>query len=257
MIFFVFALLVICLYGITIYQKPDFCRDYLSKTNTMSVRGLFVLLVIASHFKQYVELTGSYDTMYKRLSGYLSQTVIVMFLFYSGYGIYESIKAKGSGYVKAMPVRRILVTFVNLALALFCFLFVNRLLGISYDRRTILLAFTGWKTIGNSNWYIFAMMFLYIVTWLSFTVFRKHPVAAISAVTLFCGLYMVRLYAIYPKQGWWYNTIFCYAFGMWYSFFKDDIERLLFTPPPVLRRFVSYSPQFSGFASPCREHSYL
>ena len=44
----------------------------------------------------------------------MGQLVVVMFLFYSGYGIGESYKKKGVNYVQQMPVHRILTTLLNL-----------------------------------------------------------------------------------------------------------------------------------------------
>lgn len=228
MVFFIFLIIILCMYKITIYQKPDYCSDYLSKENCMSVRGIFVLLIVASHFKQYVDLNGIYDTGYLSLSKFMSQTVVVMFLFYSGYGVYLSIKKYGYSYIKAMPVKRILITFVNLIMAILCFLLMNALLDISYDSRTILLSFIGWTSIGNSNWYIFAILYLYIASWLAFFIFRKHHSIALATITFFSFVYMIILRKIRPTQGWCYNTIFCYSFGMWYAYFKESIERFLF-----------------------------
>lgn len=226
MIFFLFALVILCVYQVTIYQKPAFCRDYLSKDNTMCVRGLFVLLIIASHFKQYVELSGRFDKAYRSFSNYLAQTVVVMFLFYSGYGIYEAVKAKGPSYIQAFPRKRILPTWVHFAAAILCFAAVNLCFGVHHGVRQTLLALTGWTSIGNSNWYMFAVFFLYFATWISFSCFSRSHAAALTAVTACSCLYVLLLYG--RRDSYWYSTIFCYAAGMWYSYWKERIERFLF-----------------------------
>ena len=55
-------------------------------------------------------LDGSYDTGYQMLRNYMGQSIVSLFLFYSGYGIYEAIKRKGTAYIKAMPVKRMNIT---------------------------------------------------------------------------------------------------------------------------------------------------
>ena len=44
----------------------------------------------------------------------LEQLMVTMFLFYSGYGVMESIKRKGDDYIKSFPKKRILTTLINL-----------------------------------------------------------------------------------------------------------------------------------------------
>ena len=82
------------MYQIGIYQKPEFCENYLSRENTISVKGIFVLLVIAQHFVTYVKLDGIYDGGYLQLRQFLGQNIVTVFLFYSGYGVFESINYK-------------------------------------------------------------------------------------------------------------------------------------------------------------------
>lgn len=229
MIFFLFAVLTLCLYGCDIAPKNRICPPTvcLSRDNTACVRGIFMLLIIAAHYAQYVALDGIYDTGYQMLRNYMGQSIVSLFLFYSGYGIYEAIKRKGTAYIKAMPVKRILITWVNLALAILLFLCMNAALNIRYSLSTILLAFTGWTSIGNSNWYIFAILCFYFFAWLCFSLFRRcHPAALIS-VTILSGVYVIVLrHFRLPQETWWYDTAFCFCAGLWYSFLKDKIENL-------------------------------
>ncbi|MDO4345410.1 MAG: hypothetical protein Q4C50_11460 [Eubacteriales bacterium] len=174
-----------------------------------------------------MELHGIYDKGFVLLKSWLGQAVVTMFIFYSGYGVYESIKLKGKEYISAFPRRRILITLVNYALAILIFLCADLMLGKVPKATNILLAFTGWTSIGNSNWYIFAMLCLYIITWLSFIVFSKNHAAALCSVTLLSLVYVILMQRFKPSEGWWYNTFFCYAMGMWYSFCKESIEEFL------------------------------
>lgn len=226
MIFFIVALMALCFYKAKVFPPNTLFPDYLSKTNTSAIRGAFMLLIIATHYAQYVKLDGIYDTGYCMLRSYLGQNIVTIFLFYSGFGIYESIKQKGVDYIKTIPVKRILITWINFVFAILLFMLMNFCLGIRPQNRTCLLAFTGWTSIGNSNWYIFAIISFYIITWLSFTIFHKYHLPALVSITLLIGIYVLILYKVRPDEGWWYNTAFCFAAGLWYSFFKEKIERL-------------------------------
>ena len=62
---------------------------------------------------------------------------------------------------------------IHFDIAVALFLICDIILGKHYDLKTVLLAFTGWTSIGNSNWYIFAVIILYFIVLLSFTVFKK------------------------------------------------------------------------------------
>ena len=63
-----------------------------------------------------------------------------------------------------MPANRIGKTFFDFSIAIFLFLIVDVCLRIKYSISDIILAFTGWTTVGNSNWYMFAIFTLYIIT---------------------------------------------------------------------------------------------
>ena len=52
---------------------------------------------------------------------------------------------------------------------------MQTLLGRSYSLGKIVAAFLFWDSIGNSNWYLFAILFLYLFTWLSFRWTSTRP----------------------------------------------------------------------------------
>lgn len=61
---------------------------YLSRRETTSVKGVFTLLVFFSHFSGYVSPDGGRaDALFRAVNSGIGQLMVVMFLFYSGYGI--------------------------------------------------------------------------------------------------------------------------------------------------------------------------
>lgn len=140
------SIFLLCLYGIKI-NLHGFNDDYLSKDSTNSIKGIFILLIVISHSMQYI-MRGEYafdgigDLVFQSFFTLLLQLVVVMFLFYSGYGVGESFKKKQMLYVQAMPRHRILGTLLNFDVAVIAFIILDLLLGITISTDQCLLSLT-------------------------------------------------------------------------------------------------------------------
>ncbi len=222
MVFYYAALAVLACVGMKVSLKGFEREDALSMRTTNSLRGVFIILVMLSHFKGYcTPYTSAPDVIGGRISTELGQLIVVMFLFYSGYGVCESIQKKGSGYVRSFPKNRLLKTLVHYDLAVLLFLIAGLLMGTRFSAQKIILSFLAWDNLGNSNWYIFVMLALYLFTWLAFTVLGRRRYMAAALVTALTVGYMVW---VSKHQGyWWYDTPLCYALGLWFSLLKNRI----------------------------------
>ncbi|MEE1277869.1 MAG: acyltransferase family protein [Acutalibacteraceae bacterium] len=216
----------VCVYGV----KWEFSgnADYLSIENTQAIKGIFIIMVFFSHIEDYVHIGDSLpDMAYTKFLTIIGQGMVTLFMFYSGYGVMESIKKKGAPYVSKIPKNRILSTLFRFDLAVLLFGIITVALGEKVTLKRVLLSLIGWDALGNSNWYIFVILVLYLLTFIVFTVLRNKPyvfsVAVLSAV-LCVLVFVTHRYSIRPV--WWYDTALCYAFGMIYSFAKPKVEKL-------------------------------
>lgn len=216
----IFAL--ICVYSMELKIGKDFNKEYISLKHTTAVKGIFVFLVFVSHFLQYCSGSDEFAAVDNIMKKYTGQMIVVMFLFYSGYGIVESIKKKGADYVKSFPVQRCLKVLFHFDLALILFYIMGRCYGSQWDLKKILLSLIGWESIGNSNWFIFAIIVLYFIVFISFIIFRKNKLLATILATALTVGYIFLLRGV--KEPWWYNTALCLPLGMWYSLGKEKIE---------------------------------
>ena len=102
-IVFIFVLII---WGIKFEDNDDF----ISKERCNSIKGIFILLIVLTHSMQYINNSGyeyeGIDMFVPFFKNKMGQMVVVMFLFYSGYGVYLSIKKKGKAYVNQMPRRK-------------------------------------------------------------------------------------------------------------------------------------------------------
>ena len=238
MVFFLLILLVIMLNGAKLCLPDGFNTNYLHKKNTTAVNGIFVLLVLFSHYAQYADFGGIYDVPYLVLREHLNQMVVATFMFYSGYGMMEAINNRGMVYV-----RKILQKFWQLLLrfdiAVLLYLAVNALLGIRFSLNEVLLAFTTWTAIGNSNWYITAVLILYIILYISFGIClrtgcdTKRRLAGIVILFILTGV-TVYLQIKAGRPGYCYNTMLILPLGCLYSETRHVVEKV------VMRSDISY-----------------
>ena len=230
MLILLFVLIILlCLYRIN-YRLIGFNEDYLSKDKTNSIKGIFILMIVITHALPYIE-RSSYgfdqvgDNVLMWLVRHLGQLVVVMFLFYSGFGVSESYKRKGQNYLKGFPKKRILTTLLNFDVAIMAFLLLGLFLGTPMTVKQVLLSFVGWDSLGNSNWYIFVILLCYSF---SFIILRLPTNKTWCKVLfLFVLSFSVNVWLSQEKGEWWYNTIMSYPMGFLYSSYKEPIERFL------------------------------
>lgn len=231
MIVFVIVLAILVLSSARFAPEGQFQKDYISRDSTAVIKGIFVALILLSHGKGYIGMTGVLDLPYVKFQDHLNQMVVSMFFFYSGYGMMESIKAKRFSYVKSIATKRFPSVYLNFALALCCFLVMNAILGISHPLGTVLLSFTGWKSIGNSDWYMFAIFGLYLLTFVSFLPMAQYKskkwdiVCLLLLTALSCGFVYMQI--VLKRPMYCYDTVILFPLGFWYSYFKKPIEKWL------------------------------
>jgi hypothetical protein len=234
MLFIIFiVLLFFCLIGTKVIRN-GYNVDYLSISQCNVVKGFFILLVFISHINQYILKTGYVassigDVLYFKIPGYIGQLMVVMFLFFSGYGVMESYKKKGRDYVSSMPQNRILVTLLNFDVAVLVYIALNLFLRKPMTFSQILLSFIAWDSVGNSNWYIFCILLCYIISFLYFLlIVRQQKDHGYEFFwILFISFLFVMYFLSFFKGSWWYNTILCFPLGMLYSKMKMKINVLI------------------------------
>lgn len=219
MIIFYVVLILLALWKCKFSGKGFFTEESFSKDVTNSVKGIFIWLVFLRHFSDYVQYKTTIDLLGGIVNIVLGQMIVACFLFYSGFGVFESFKKKGAAYAKTMPKNRILKTLIHFDIALLLFLIIQVLFGKNLSFSRVILSLIGWESLGNSNWYIFVILLLYFITWLSF-IYAKDNIIKAGIMTTILSFAMI-LFLYYTRTTYWYDTILCYVLGIWISIFKD------------------------------------
>ena len=196
-------------------------KSYIDKGMTSTINGFFITLVFLSHFSQYTTWGRNYI-------GYLlGQLIVVMFLFYSGYGCAMQYMSKGEAYLKTFLKKRVLLTLLNFDIAVTVFIVVGLLIGKSFSARQIVFSFVCWDSVGNSNWYIFAIILCYIAFYLSYAMkgLKCANLARYGGVAILLTiLFGIVICLSRVKESYWYDTIMAFGAGVMYAIHKEEIE---------------------------------
>ena len=219
----IFGLLCI---GIRLRNKVSL-DESLSISQSNVIKGFFILWVFILHLIPYLKESGYAfdglgDTLLSPLN--IGQYVVAMFLLYSGYGVCQQVLTRSEDYLQKMPRKRILATLLNFDVAVLCFLMISLIMHRHYPLRMILLSLVGWESLGNSNWYIFDIIALYILVWLAHVSVKNR----IGQWSLFSALVLIFVLAMcLTRPFWWSDTILCFWCGYTLSCFKERLQALL------------------------------
>lgn len=234
MIIFIAIFVFICLWQIQLRpaRNDNYIADYMSIDKTMAIKGIFILLVFFSHFNSYVDFTSATDIAYYNVYKQIGQRMVTLFMFYSGYGVMEAISKKKMSYIHKIPVTRVVGTLFRFDIAVLCYIILNIIINKGTSQitaRRVILSLIGWESIGNSNWYIFAILVCYVATFIGFEIFRdkmKYIPSAVT-VTVIILAYVALLHFKELNATRFYNTVLCYPLGIFYSMYRDKFEKLI------------------------------
>lgn len=225
MIFFYVILFVIVLASLK-YKGTN--SEYISVQQTNVIKGVFIWLVFMGHIMPYIAdvipLESFIDRAGPGVVRILQQLVVVPFLFYSGYGVTNSIKNKGQSYVDSIPKKRVLNTMLNFGVAVSFFILLNWLLDIPMNLKQILLSFVCWDSIGNSNWYILTICICYLSSYFSYKLLG-YTRSSLIANVVFLFVYILIISKF--KGSWWYDTCLAYSAGCIFCFYKERVEDII------------------------------
>lgn len=201
----------------------------LSPRQTTAVKGIFTCVILISHSAY------SYDILYlleqhPNTAYFFDQRTVAPFLFFAGYAVGESIKNKAT-YRNGVPLKKIVLLYWRFAVINGLIILFSLLLGERYSPHFYLLSFLGLckpleSRLGSCGWFVVILLLLYGITRLSFLLCKKRQTAALVLATILCSLLFGGLILLQAPDFWW-NTLLLYPAGLWLSYKRDTILRLL------------------------------
>lgn len=98
-------------------------QEYLNKTQTSSINGIFVVMIVIRHFLQYITV-GNHDVLLSKISAYLGQLIVVSFLFFSGYAFVKQFQSHHEKYLQKIP-KKILALWLIFLITVVSFIIVG------------------------------------------------------------------------------------------------------------------------------------
>lgn len=223
------VIFLIILLGISIYKVrfANFHQDYMDRGQTGAIKGFFAIIVLFSHLRQYLNFADSFwDNSFLAFIRFLGQLMVTLFFFYSGYGVLKAYKEKPN-YKQGFFRKRILKTLVHFDLVVILYIVLSFIIKANYGWEDYLLSLIGWSAVGNSNWFIFVTLALYMCTQLAFLLVKKNRPIIITGLVcvLSCALFLFLYFA--GKESWWMDTIFCYSAGMIFACIETRVSDVM------------------------------
>lgn len=223
---FIIMLILFLLYNIKFSFRNGF-EDYMSPQKSNSIKGFFVLMVLLSHARKFIKVDSSpINAPFQDFMSFFGQMMVVMFLFYSGYGIMLGLKNK-EGYAKSILLKRFPMVLIHFDIAVIIYYALSFFLEKDYSVKRFVLSLLGLSNVGNEVWFIFMTLILYLLTFSIFIIFQNKTVLGTVLMTVFTFLLVFIMIRWKGNDHWWYDTIMCYPLGMWYALAKPYIDKKL------------------------------
>lgn len=195
------------------------------------INGVFILFVFVSHGIGYLPQYNGLNLFADHfLRCRIGQLMVAAFLFHSGYGVAVSILKKGCIYVEGMPRRRVLPVFLHFAIAVTMFAVLKTLIGDPPSWSRYAYSLIGWESVGNSNWYIFVILCLYLFVYFV-SIITRNIKARVFLLCLLCVGLIFFLRHFKPGQCHWWNTIPCFPAGFILAYIHEPWKKIMLKQP--------------------------
>jgi len=247
---FLILICVVMLWGL---RPTKYNEGYIGRETTIAIKGIFAILILFGHSRQYLPpptenscISMDCCVISESVLSWFGQLIVVMFLTYSGYGIMEAFKRKRKQYLNGFLKKRVLKTLVHFDLAVLLFMLLALILGHEYPAASWMWSWTGWTSVGNSNWFVFDIIVLYLLSYFGLIIVERKGLNEKHFLWIIFGLSCCfLLFMLKNKQLWWYDTILAFPAGMLWSVYRDRIEAICSKPT---RYWISIAITLAVFA---------
>lgn len=231
--FFVFysALAVILLIGVRPAAKGKWWDESLSLTSSKGILGFCAIGIMLHHMSQTIYFANE-DPGILIFMVDIGVGFVGMFFFFSGYGLYSSLRDKPD-YLKGFLRGRIPTILVPFYICNFAFILGSYLWGYEFQEGELLRYLTGVVLMNSQMWYIVEILVLYLLFYVVFRFVKNRNAACFVYGICLLLLITFSLYLGHdtttPTQGlwfhgeWWYNTTILMLMGILFAKWQQQI----------------------------------
>ncbi len=203
-------------------NNTEIKENYFSKTQCLSLKGFFSLIIIFHHLSQSITKGSVFP--YYQYFGVLGTTG---FFFISGYGLAKQLNTKKEDYIKGfLPKRLVTLLIPYFFMTVVYYIFRHKTDG--YLFKQIFISMAKGNPVVSYSWYIITILCLYIIFFIAGKIYcTKHKTYVfIGTIILLLALYYAVCITLH-FGGWWYNTVHTFLIGILWVTFEDKIFTLI------------------------------
>ena len=214
--------------------KPSKIREWqeepLSLDRSKAIQGFAAVAIIVHHLAQ--ELAENAGAI-----GFFTELGVLfvgIFFFFSGYGLYTSLKTK-ENYLKGFLKKRLVTILIPFYMCILVFTAAECIRGTRFTPLQLLGVLSGWSLINPHMWYIVEIAILYLAFYVIYRLIKNR-----TAATVVMGIFVIAMMAgslmlAHGKdmsasgwfQGeWWYNSSFLFVIGIIVSKHSEGLRRI-------------------------------
>jgi len=197
--------------------------SYFSKECFDCLKGYFALFVLTHHIFLFtgILLGTKFEIILYNL-GYWSVSI---FVFITGYGLYESYINKGKSYIYYIPLKRILPSVICYYIVAIIYIFYDFIFNHEHVLRDYIGTFTYGCTIISFGWYFQLSLLFYLIFYLIFRFVKKEKLKSLLLLLFLIGYFC--FYYINNMSVTLYVPIFSFAYGILCSKYKYIIDKFI------------------------------
>ena len=214
--------------------KPSKLREWqeepLSLDKSKAIQGFAAVAIIVHHLAQELAQDAGAIGFFTEL-GVL---FVGIFFFFSGYGLYTSLKTK-ENYLKGFLKKRLVTILVPFYMCILVFTAAACICGTRFTPLQLLGVLSGWSLINQHMWYIVEIAILYIAFFLIYRLIKNRTAAtvvmSIFVIAMMAGSLMLAHGKDMSASGWfqgewWYNSSFLFVIGIIVSKHLEGLRRI-------------------------------
>ena len=222
------ALVIILFLGSRLSGKGEWQEEPFSLETSKAIQGFCAVAIIVHHLAQDLMADAGVLSFFSEL-GVL---FVGVFFFFSGYGLFTSLKSKNN-YLKGFLKKRLVTILIPFYVCILVFVVFACINGQKFGLKDALAVISGWILINSHMWYIVEIAVLYLVFFAVYKLIKNRAVA-----TTVMGLFVVALTigSLLLGHGvdmsskfwfmgeWWYNTTLVFVLGIIVSQNSDKLR---------------------------------
>lgn len=213
---------------VLLFGRPRFVKELpmnggcMTHDRTNLINAFFIVIIVLRHINQRIVPFQGIDLWYGGyFDGPAGQAIVSTFFFFSGYGIFQSIRRKRETYVRELMSKRFLRLYVNTGICCAVSCLVYLITHLTPEES--FLYFCKTMVGAGGYWFILMTLAIYVLTWVSFRVCGvNRPLTAI--VLSFILIYILCVGLIPVKPMWWLDTELCFPCGMLMGLYLPQVE---------------------------------